>query len=242
MASFVVTCTTDCLFAGNYTQVNDHLFTKGTYKIIRYTGLGIPDSYAGVASNGKDKLTLKRVGATNEFTGTEKYTTGKLRDGADSYAERPVQAVYIPAPGTDVPPAPPVAAPSPAGLGVERVPQPDLVTPKPDPAHVKVDNPEVPIEQKTSVPSGPPREADQTPASSSSSDPPPPASSSVQPSSSAPPPPSSSARGMPTSSIVAIALACIVGLIILLLLASFYFSGKKSAHYQRRIRHAQRRY
>jgi hypothetical protein len=47
---------------------------------------------------------------------------------------------------------------------------------------------------------------------------------------------------MPTSSIVAIALACIVGLIILLLLASFYFSGKKSAHYQRRIRHAQRRY
>ncbi len=57
MASFVVTCTTDCLFAGPYTQVNDDLFTKGTYRIIRYKGVGIPDSYAGVASNGKDKLT-----------------------------------------------------------------------------------------------------------------------------------------------------------------------------------------
>ena len=240
MASFVVTCTTDCLFAGTYNQVNDNLFTKGTYKIIRYKGLGIPESYAGVASNGKDKLTLKRVGATNQFTGTEKYTNGKLyRGGPDSYAERPVQAVYIPA---DVPPAPPVAVPSPAGLGVDGVLQPDTVTPKPDPAHAKVDNPEVPTEQKPSVPSDPQLTVPQTPpASSSSSDPPPPPPPPPASSSAPPPPASSSARGMPTSSIVAIVAivaACIVGLI----MTVFYFYDQKSTGYQRRTRHSQRRY
>jgi hypothetical protein len=241
MASFVVTCTTDCLFAGTYTQVNDDLFTKGTYRIIRYKGVGIPDSYAGVASNGKDKLTLKRVGATNEFTGTEKYTNGKLyRGGPDSYAERPVQAVYIPA---DVPPTPPVAVPSPAGLGVDRVPQPDPTT-KPDPAHAKVDNPESPIEQKTSVPSGPPLTVPQTPASSSSSSDPRPPPSSSDPPPPPPPPSSSSARGMPTSSIVAIVLAGIVGVIMLVMVIFYIYDSydPKSTGDQRRIRNAQRRY
>jgi hypothetical protein len=116
------------------------------------------------------------------------------------------------------------------------VPQPDPATTKPDPAHAKVDNPEVPTEQKPSVPSGPPLTVPQTPASSSSSDPPPPV-----PSSSAPAPPSSSARGIPTSSIVAIVLACIVGLI-MILMTGFYFYDQKSTGDQRRIRNAQRRY
>jgi hypothetical protein len=46
---------------------------------------------------------------------------------------------------------------------------------------------------------------------------------------------------MPTSSIVAIVAAGIVGLI-MMLMTGFYFYDRKRTGYQRRIRHAQRRY
>jgi hypothetical protein len=239
MASFVVTCTSGLCpspFAGTYIQEATGLFTKDSYKITKDDGR---ESYTARGPVGL-RFTLSPAGALNEFAGTETYNT--IRNITNNgIGKRQIKAVYIPAPAAE----PPAAVPSPAGLGVHGVPQPDPSTTKPDPAHAKVAETKGPIEQKTSVPSGPPLAVPQTPpASSSSSDPPPPVpSSSVQHSSSAPPPPaSSSARGMPTSSIVAIVLACIVGLIILLLLTSFYFSGKQSAHYQRRIRHAQRRY
>lgn len=240
MASFVVTCTSGLCpspFAGTYTEETTGLFKKDSYKITKDDGR---ESYTAKGPVGL-YFTLSPSGTLNEFTGTETYNTipNKTNNGI---GKRQIKAVYIPA---DVPPAPPAAVPSPAGLGVERVPQPDPSTTKPDPAHAKVDNPEVPTEQKPSVPSGPPLTVPQTPASSSSSDPPPPpSSSSVQPSSSAPPPPSSLARGMPTSSIVAIVAACIVG-VIMILMAGFYIYDsydRKRTGDQRRTRHAQRRY
>ncbi len=226
MASFVLTCTSGLCpspFAGTYIQEATGLFKKDSYKITKDDGR---ESYTAKGPVGLH-FTLSPSGALNEFAGTETYNTIRNRTN-DGTGKRQIKAVYIPAPAAE----PPVAVPSPAGLGGDGVPQQDPATTKPDPAHAKVAETKGPIEQKTSVPSGPPKAADQTPASSSSSEPPPP-----------PPPapsvqPSSSARGMPTSSIVAIVAACIVGLI----MAGFYFYDQKSTGDQRRKRHSQRRY
>ena len=237
MASFVVTCTSGLCpspFAGTYTQEATGLFKKDSYKITKDDGR---ESYTAKGPVGL-YFTLSPSGALNEFAGTETYNTIPNRTN-NGIGKRQIKAFYFPA---DVPPEPPVAVPSPAGLGVDEVPQQDPVTTKPDPAHAKVAETKGPTEQKPSVPLGPQLAVPRTPASSSSSDPPPASSSAPPPaSSSAPPPPSSAARGMPTSSIVAIVAACIVGLIILLLLAGFYFYDQKSTGDQRRIRHAQRR-
>ena len=232
MASFVVTCTSGLCpspFAGTYIQEATGLFKKDSYKITKDDGR---ESYTAKGPVGLH-FTLSPSGALNEFAGTETYNTipNKTNNGI---GKRQIKAVYIPAPAAE----PPVAVPSPAGLGGDGVPQQDPATTKPDPAHAKVAETKGPIEQKPSVPSGHPLAVPQTPASSSSSDPPPPPpppppSSSVQP--------SSSARGMPTSSIVAIVAACIVG-IIMILMAGFYFYDQKRTGDQRRTRHAQRRY
>ncbi len=133
MASFVVTCTSGLCpspFAGTYTEEATGLFVKGYYKITKDDGR---ESYTAKGPVGL-YFTLSPAGALNEFTGTETYNTirNKTNDGT---GKRQIKAFYIPA---DVPPEPPAAVPSPAGLGVDGVPQPDPSTTKPDPAHAKV--------------------------------------------------------------------------------------------------------